>query len=239
MKKMWIIVGIIVVILIAFGGSCVGRYNGLVTLNESVTTAWAQVENVLQRRNDLIPNLVNTVKGYAAQEQKVFIDVTEARAKVGGATTIPEKVEANNQLTAALGRLLVVVERYPDLKSNQNFLALQDELAGTENRIAVERMRYNEAVKAYNVYVRRFPNNVIAAVFGYARENVYFKAEEAAKVAPNVDFGMVPQGPRPAPAPPAVAPTPAPAPTPAAPAPVRAPTPAPAPEKEPAPGGGF
>jgi LemA protein len=184
MKKTWVIIGIVVLILVAFGGSCVGRYNSLVTLNESVTTAWAQVENVLQRRNDLIPNLVNTVKGYAAQEQKVFIDVTEARAKVGGAATIPQKVEAN-----------------------QNFLALQDELAGTENRIAVERMRYNEAVKAYNVFVRRFPNNFIAMIFGYARENVYFKAEEGAKVAPNVDFGMVPQGPKPAPAP---APAPAP-----------------------------
>ncbi len=196
MQKKWIIIGVILLVLIAFGGSCVGKYNQLMTLNESVTTAWAQVENVLQRRNDLIPNLVNTVKGYAAQEQKVFIDVTEARAKVGGATTIPEKVDANNQLTAALGRLLLVVERYPDLKSNQNFLALQDELAGTENRIAVERMRYNETVKAYNVFVRHFPNNVIAGIFGYARENVYFKAEDEAKVAPTVDFGMEPQGPK-------------------------------------------
>ncbi|MFA4973378.1 MAG: LemA family protein [bacterium] len=196
MQKKWIILGVILLVLIAFGGSCVGKYNQLMTLNESVTTAWAQVENVLQRRNDLIPNLVNTVKGYAAQEQKVFIDVTEARAKVGGATTIPDKVDANNQLTAALGRLMLVVERYPDLKSNQNFLALQDELAGTENRIAVERMRYNETVKAYNVFVRHFPNNVIAGIFGYARENVYFKAEDEAKAAPTVDFGMEPQGPK-------------------------------------------
>ncbi|MBN1282221.1 MAG: LemA family protein [Proteobacteria bacterium] len=195
MNKKWMIIGAILLVLILAGSSCVGRYNQLVTVNESVTTAWAQVENVLQRRNDLIPNLVNTVKGYAAQEQKVFIDVTEARAKVGGATTVPEKVEANNQLTAALGRLLLVVERYPDLKSNQNFLALQDELAGTENRIAVERMRYNEAVKAYNVFVRRFPNNLLAGIFGYSRENVYFKAEEGAKEAPEVDFGMTPQGP--------------------------------------------
>lgn len=194
MKKKWIIIGIILLVLVVFGGSCVGKYNQLMTLNESVTTAWAQVENVLQRRNDLIPNLVNTVKGYAAQEQKVFIDVTEARAKVGGATTIPDKVDANNQLTAALGRLLLVVERYPDLKSNQNFLALQDELAGTENRIAVERMRYNETVKSYNVFVRHFPNNIIAGVFGYARENVYFKAEDEAKAPPKVDFGMEPQG---------------------------------------------
>jgi len=211
MKKKWVVIGIILLVLVVLG---VGRYNQLVTFNESVSTAWAQVENVLQRRNDLIPNLVSTVKGYAAQEQKVFIDVTEARAKVGGAATIPEKVEANNQLTAALSRLLLVVERYPDLKSNQNFLALQDELAGTENRIAVERMRYNEAVKAYNVFVRRFPNNIIAGIFGYARENIYFKAVEEAGRPPKVDFGMVPQGPKPAPAP-APAPTPAPATNPA------------------------
>lgn len=202
MKKTWIIVAVVALVLIGIGGSCTGRYNELVTRSESVQTAWAQVENVLQRRNDLIPNLVNTVKGYAAHEQKVFIDVTEARAKVGGAQTIPEKVEANNQLGAALGRLLLVVERYPDLKANQNFLALQDELAGTENRIAVERMRYNDAVKAYNVFVRRFPNNLIAGVFGYARENVYFKADEGAKAAPQVDFA----------APPAAAPPPTPAP---------------------------
>jgi len=208
MKKMWIAVGVAVFIVLVTGGSCVGKYNALVTLNESVTTAWAQVENVLQRRNDLIPNLVNTVKGYAAQEQKVFIDVAEARSKVGGATSIPDKVDANNQLTAALGRLMVVVERYPDLKSNQNFMALQDELAGTENRIAVERMRYNETVKEYNVFVRRFPNNMISGIFGYARENVYFKADEAAKTAPTVDFGMQPQGVKPAPAAP-TAPAPA------------------------------
>lgn len=189
MKKSWIIAIIIVLIIFIAGSSCVGKYNTLVTLNESVDTAWAQVENVLQRRNDLIPNLVNTVKGYAAHEQKVFIDVTEARAKVGQAKSVQEKVAANNQLTAALGRLLLVVERYPDLKANQNFLALQDELAGTENRIAVERRRYNEAVKGYNVFVRRFPNNLIAGLFGYARENIYFKAAEEAKEVPKVEFG--------------------------------------------------
>lgn len=196
MKKVWIIIGIIALVLIVSGSSCVGKYNRLVTLNESVETAWAQVENVLQRRNDLIPNLVETVKGIAAQEQKVFIDVAEARSKVGGATTIPQKIDANNQLTAALGRLLLVVERYPELKSNQNFLALQDELAGTENRIAVERKRYNDTVKAYNVFVRRFPNNIIAGIFGYSKEDVYFKAEEGADKAPKVNFGMTPEGPK-------------------------------------------
>jgi LemA protein len=188
MKKKWIVTGIIVLAVVIFGSGLIGRYNQLVTLNEGVSNSWAQVENVLQRRNDLIPNLVNTVKGYAAHEQKVFIDVTEARAKVGQAQTIPQKVEANNELTAALSRLLLVVERYPDLKANQNFLALQDELAGTENRIAVERMRYNDAVKSYNTYVRKFPNNLIAGLFGYSRENIYFKAAEGAKEAPVVKF---------------------------------------------------
>ena len=194
MKKKWIILGIVVLIIIVLASSLKGKYNELVTLNESVETAWAQVENVLQRRNDLIPNLVETVKGIAAQEQKVFIDVAEARASVGKATTIPDKIAANAALTGALGRLLVTVERYPDLKSNQNFLALQDELAGTENRIAVERKRYNDTVKAYNVFVRRFPNNMIAGIFGYSKEDVYFKAVEGADVAPKVDFGMKPEG---------------------------------------------
>ena len=185
MKKTWIVVAIVVVLAIGIGGSCVGRYNEIVTLNESVATGWAQVENVLQRRNDLIPNLVNTVKGYAAQEQKVFIDVAEARAKAGGAATIPEKVEANNQLTAALGRLMLVVERYPELKSNQNFLALQDELAGTENRIAVARTDYNAAVKSYNQSIRRFPAVLIARLFGFDAAD-YFEASESAQTAPTV-----------------------------------------------------
>ncbi|MFH1874069.1 MAG: LemA family protein [Pseudomonadota bacterium] len=188
MKKKWIIIGVIVFVALILGGSCVGKYNNIVAFNENVDTSWAQVENVLQRRNDLIPNLVNTVKGYASHEQKVFIDVTEARAKVGQAQTIPQKVEANNQLSAALGRLLLVVERYPDLKANQNFLALQDELAGTENRIAVERKRYNDAVRSYNTFVRMFPNNLIAGMFGYTRENIYFKADEGAKEVPEVKF---------------------------------------------------
>ncbi len=206
MKKTLIVIGIIVFIILAIGSSFAGKYNGLVSLRENVTTSWAQVENVLQRRNDLIPNLVNTVKGYAAHEQKVFIDVTKARARVGGATTIPEKVAANNQLTAALGRLLVVSERYPELKANQNFLALQDELAGTENRIAVERRRYNEAVRAYNTSVQVFPTNVIAGIFGFERQSVYFKADEAAKTAPKVDFNTAPPPTQPAPEQPAAAP---------------------------------
>lgn len=188
MKKGWIIIGVIILVVIIAASHGCGTYNQIVTLDENVETAWSQVENVLQRRNDLIPNLVNTVKGYASHEEEVLTKVTEARARVGGAATRPEKIAANNQLAAALSRLLLVVERYPDLKANQNFLSLQDELAGTENRIAVERRRYNEAVKGYNTYVRRFPNNLIASIFGYSKEDVYFKAEEGAKEVPKVDF---------------------------------------------------
>ncbi len=150
--------------------------------------SWSQVENQLQRRYDLIPNLVETVKGYAIQEKSVFVEVTNARAKVGGAGSVPDKVAANNELTGALGRLLVVVERYPDLKSNQNFIRLQDELAGTENRISVERMRYNEAVKAYNEAVRVFPANIFAGMFNF-REFPYFESpKEATKEVPKVNF---------------------------------------------------
>lgn len=191
-KKTWIVIAVVAVVILAAYGSLKGTYNQLVTFNESVTAGWAQVENVLQRRSDLIPNLVATVQGYAAHERQVFIDVAEARAKVGGAQTIPDKIAANNDLTGALGRLLLVVERYPELKADQNFLALQDELAGTENRIAVERQRYNDAVKGYNLFVRKFPNNLLAGVFGYQRQNAYFEATEGAEKAPQVNFGSPP-----------------------------------------------
>jgi len=164
-----------------------GIYNNFITLDESMNSSWAQVENQLQRRYDLIPNLVEAVKGYANQEKEVLIEVTNARARVGGAATVPEKIEANNELSGALSRLLVVVEQYPDLKSNVNFLRLQDELAGTENRIAVERRRYNEAVQHYNVAVRRFPNSLVAAVFGF-QAAAFFEAPGAAKAAPKVKF---------------------------------------------------
>lgn len=164
-----------------------GTYNTMVTLDEEVKEAWAQVDTQLQRRFDLIPNLVETVKGFAAQEKDVFIKVTEARARVGGAGNIPDKIKANNQLTSALSRLLVVAERYPDLKSNTNFIRLQDELAGTENRIAVARRRYNEAVKRYNVSIRRFPSNLVAKAFDFEKASFY-EAPQAAAEPPKVKF---------------------------------------------------
>jgi LemA protein len=156
-------------------------------MDEAVKASWSQVENQLQRRYDLIPNLVETVKGYSIHEREVLIEVTNARAKVGGAGTIDDKIKANNELTGALSRLLVVVERYPDLKANQNFLRLQDELAGTENRIAVERMRYNDAVKIYNQAIRTFPANIIAGMFNF-KDAAFFEAPKEAKAAPNVKF---------------------------------------------------
>jgi LemA protein len=186
-KVFLIILAIVVVVGLIFYSSIKGTYNKLVTFDEGVKTAWAQVENQLQRRMDLIPNYVETVKGYAQQEREVFIRVTEARAKVAGSTTPSQQIEANTELSAALSRLLVVVERYPDLKSNQNFIRLQDELAGTENRIAVERMRYNEAVREYNVYIRRFPTLILANMFGFTRAPL-FEAPEEAKEPPKVQF---------------------------------------------------
>ena len=188
-KKRNLIIGIVVIIFIVFVfySLFAGNYNKFVKMDVAIKAAWSQVENQLQRRYDLIPNLVETVKGYAKQEKSVLVEVTNARAKVGGAGTVPDKIAANNQLSGALSRLLVVIERYPDLKSNQNFMRLQDELAGTENRIAVERMRYNEAVKAYNEAVRSFPGNIIAGMFNF-KESPYFEAPKDAKTAPQVKF---------------------------------------------------
>jgi LemA protein len=164
-----------------------GTYNSLVTMDESVKGAWAQVENQLQRRYDLIPNLVETVKGYAAHEKEVFVQVTEARSKVAGAANISDKIQANNQLSSALSRLLVVVERYPELKANTNFVRLQDELAGTENRIAVERRRFNETVKAYNIKIRSFPTNIVAGMFGFEKAT-FFDVPQERQEAPKVEF---------------------------------------------------
>ena len=186
-RNLLIAVGVIVVVLLMFYSGIKGTYNTFVALDEGVKAAWAQVENQLQRRYDLIPNLVETVKGFAQQEREVFIGVTEARAKVGGAQSIPEKIEANQELTSALSRLLVTVERYPDIKSDQNFIRLQDELAGTENRIAVERRRYNEAVRAYNVRIRTFPANLLAGVFGFTKAE-FFEVPESAQATPAVKF---------------------------------------------------
>ena len=186
-KGLLIGLGVLVVVAVLLYSFVKGTYNNFVSMDESVKSAWSQVENQLQRRADLIPNLVETVKGYAKQEKDVFIEVTNARAKVGGAGSIPEKIQANNELSSALSRLLVVVENYPELKSNQNFLKLQDELAGTENRIAVERRRYNEAVQKYNVGVRSFPANLMASLFGF-KPATFFEAPEAAKAAPPVKF---------------------------------------------------
>ncbi len=181
------VVGVIALFVLILGFSLISRYNTMVTGNEAIDEAWAQVENVLQRRADLIPNLVETVKGYAAQEKQIFIEVAEARSRLAGAVNPREAAAANEGLTTALGRLLAIAENYPDLKSNQNFLRLQDELAGSENRIAVERRRYNESVRTYNASIKRFPNNFLAGTFGFD-EREYFEAEEAAKEVPKVDF---------------------------------------------------
>jgi LemA protein len=187
-KKALLITVIVILILVGlFYSFFKGTYNQFVTLDEGVKSAWAQVENQLQRRYDLIPNLVETVKGYAKHEKDVLLEVTNARARVGGASTVPDKIQANNELTGALSRLLVVVENYPDLKANVNFLKLQDELAGTENRIAVERKRYNDKVLTYNVLIRSFPSNILAGMFGFEKA-AFFEAPAAAKAAPQVKF---------------------------------------------------
>ena len=192
MKKLLIGFGVILTFLliaaIFLGGAFVSRRNEMVSQKEAIRAAWAQVDNVLQRRADLIPNLVNTVKGYASHEQKVFDDIASARAQLAGARTPADRIAANSQLDGALSRLLVVVENYPNLKADQQFLKLQDELSGTENRIAVERRRYNEVVQKYNTNIQLFPNNLIASISGFQREDAYFKAEGQAREVPKVDF---------------------------------------------------
>jgi LemA protein len=188
MKVFLGIVAVLVIIALLFGGMYISRRNQMVTLNETVKSDWAQVDVVLQRRSDLIPNLVETVKGFAAQEQTVYDDIAKARAALGGAQTPKDKIAANGQLDGALSRLLLIVENYPQLKSNENFLKLQDELAGTENRIAVERKRYDDAIQAYNTYITLFPNNVIAGMSGFQRNDAYFAATEASRAVPKVQF---------------------------------------------------
>jgi len=197
MKKGWIVLLAVLGVLVFIGMSLAGFYNGLVALDEKVTQSWAQVENVYQRRLDLIPNLVETVKGYAAHEKTTLETITEARARVGSMNlsqdtiTDPQKFqafqEAQSGLTSALSRLLVVSENYPDLKANQSFIALQAEIEGTENRIAVERGRFNEAAQAFNTRFRTFPTNVIGGMFGF-KVKEYFKSEVGANKAPKVQF---------------------------------------------------
>jgi LemA protein len=187
--KAGVIVAIVIVLgILVFGGGLMSSRNQLITERESINSAFAQVDNQLQRRNDLIPNLVETVKGFAGQEKSVIDSVTSARAAMLGARTPSEKIAADATLQGALGRLLAVVENYPNIKSNENFLRLQDELAGTENRIAVERRKYNEAVQRYNTDIALFPQNIAAAMFGFQREDAYFRAEAAAKEVPKVKF---------------------------------------------------
>ena len=182
------VLAVIVIIGLVLGGGLISNRNELVTEKNGVEAAWAQVDVVLQRRADLIPNLVETVKGFAKQEQSVIDSVTSARAALGGARTPSEKIAANSQLDSALSRLLVVVENYPNLKSNENFIRLQDELAGTENRIAVERRRYNETVQRYNTDIELFPKNIAASLFGFQRNDAYFKADTGARETPKVKF---------------------------------------------------
>ena len=203
MKKALVVLLVLAVIALILGSSFISRRNQMAIKREAVNAAWAQVDVVLQRRADLIPNLVETVKGIAVQEQIVFGDIAKARSALLSAHTPAEKITANSQLDAALGRLLVVVENYPQLKSNENFLRLQDELAGTENRIAVERRRYNEAVQDYNTFIALFPNSVVASISGFARNDAYFKTEEGARQAPKVNFnyGTTPTAPSSAPTP--------------------------------------
>lgn len=197
MKKGLIVLIVIVVVLLLIISRFVGTYNSLVTLEEGVNQSWAQVSNQYQRRADLIPNLVETVKGYASHERETFSAVTEARAKVGQLTVTPEVLnnpeafsrfqQVQGEISSALSRLMAISERYPDLKANENFLALQSQLEGTENRISVARKRFNETVQSFNTRIRRFPTNMIAGMFGFEKK-LYFKAQEGAEIAPKVSF---------------------------------------------------
>jgi LemA protein len=183
-----IVVAVLVLMLLLMGGKYVGVRNQLVTQQEAVKSQWGDVETVLQRRADLIPNLVSTVKGFAAHETEVYKDIADARAALISGRTPQDKIAANDQLSGALSRLLVVAENYPQLKSNENFLRLQDELSGTENRISQERRKYNEALQTYNTNLQLFPNNVVASLSGFTRNDAYFKTEPGAEKAPTVKF---------------------------------------------------
>jgi LemA protein len=188
MKRVLIAVVLLGVVALAVGLMYVGRRNQMVVKSQAVSAEWSQVDVVLERRADLIPNLVETVKGYATQEQTVFGDIAKARSALLGAQSPSERIAANGQLEGALGRLLAIAENYPQLKSNENFLRLQDELAGSENRIAVERRRYNETVQDYNTYIGLFPNNIFAGWAGFKPNNAYFAATETGREVPKVQF---------------------------------------------------
>ncbi|WP_031497604.1 LemA family protein [Bryobacter aggregatus] len=188
MRSALIVVGVLLVGGLLLGGKLVSSRNELVVKREAIDASWAQVDVALQRRADLIPNLVSTVKGYATQEKDVFTNIANARAQLGGARTPADKIAANGALDSALSRLLVVVENYPQLKSNENFIRLQDELAGTENRIAVERRKYNEVVQDYNTTRGLFPTNIAASIFDFPRNDAYFKTDPGSRTAPKVDF---------------------------------------------------
>src|SRR6202142_323177 len=204
MRALLAVVAIVLIIALATFGMYVSARNQIVKLDETVKSNWAQVDVVLQRRSDLIPNLVETVKGFAAHEETVFGDIAKARSALMGAQTPADKIAANGQLDGALSRLLLIVENYPQLKSNENFLRLQDELAGTENRIAVERKRYNDTLQDYNTYVKTFPNNIYAGWGGFKPNDAYFAASEESRQVPKVNFSApsaAPQAvPQPAPA---------------------------------------
>jgi len=181
--------GLLIVVAFVLSGC---SYNTFVTQEEAIKTQWAQVENQLQRRNDLIPNLVETVKGIAQQERDVFGQIAESRAKLSGAQTTDQKIQAANEQSTALARLLVIVENYPQLRSNEQFARLMDELSGTENRLAVERMRYNEKVQQYNVQRRKFPSNITAGIFGFKDTYPLYNAPPEAERVPQVNFGRPP-----------------------------------------------
>jgi len=197
MKIGLIILVVLVIVALLVGSSFISRRNQMAIQREAVNAAWAQVDVVLQRRADLIPNLVETVKGFAQHEEEVFGEIAKARSGYLNATTPADKIAANSQLEASLAKVLVLTENYPQLKSNENFLRLQDELAGTENRIAVERRRYNEAVQDYNTYISLFPSSLIASMSGFTRNDAYFKTEPGARQAPKVNFNTAPAPARP------------------------------------------
>ena len=188
MKIALIVIAIVLVVLLGFGAKFVGIHNQLAVQQEAVKAQWADVDVVLQRRADLIPNLVNTVKGFAAHETEVYKSIADARAALISGRTPQDKIAANDQLSGALSRLLVVAENYPQLKSNENFMSLQNQLEGSENRIAVERRKYNEALQTYNATLQLFPQNIVASLSGFTRNDAYFKTAPGADQAPKVQF---------------------------------------------------